>query len=51
MQLAVADYRIGAVITRLTGSREAVIASAGSRVKTSGSSLKHGELAGAASRS
>src|SRR6266478_6158868 len=30
------DYPIGAVITRLTGRREAVIASAGNRVKTSG---------------
>jgi len=48
MQLAIAeakrardrgDYPIGAVITRLTGSREVVIASAGNRVKTSGSSI------------
>jgi len=38
------DYPIGAVITRLTGSREVVIASAGNRVKTSGSSIKHVEL-------
>jgi hypothetical protein len=30
------DYPIGAVITRLTGRREVVIASAGNRVKTSG---------------
>src|SRR4029434_2300526 len=53
MQLAVAeakragdrgDYPIGAVITRLTGQREVVIASAGNRVKTSGSSIKHVEL-------
>ncbi len=35
------DYPIGAVITRLTGKREVVIASAGNRVKTSGSSIKH----------
>ncbi|PYU74130.1 MAG: hypothetical protein DMG49_04980, partial [Acidobacteria bacterium] len=50
MELAVAeakragdrgDYPIGAVITRLTGKREVVIASAGNRVKTSGSSIKH----------
>jgi hypothetical protein len=53
MELAVAeakragdrgDYLIGAVITRLTGQREVVIASAGNRVKTSGSSIKHVEL-------
>jgi tRNA(Arg) A34 adenosine deaminase TadA len=53
MELAVAeakragdrgDYPIGAVITRLTGQREVVIASAGNRVKTSGSSIKHVEL-------
>ena len=53
MELAVAeakragdrgDYPIGAVITRLTGGREVVIASAGNRVKTSGSSIKHVEL-------
>jgi hypothetical protein len=48
MQLAIAeakrardrgDYAIGAVITRLIGNREVVIASAGNRVKTSGSFL------------
>jgi tRNA(Arg) A34 adenosine deaminase TadA len=53
MQLAIAeakracergDYPIGAVITRITGGREIVIASAGNRVKTSGSSIKHVEL-------
>jgi tRNA(Arg) A34 adenosine deaminase TadA len=53
MQLALAeakraadrgDYPIGAVITQLTGNREVVIASAGNRVKTSGSSIKHVEL-------
>jgi tRNA(Arg) A34 adenosine deaminase TadA len=53
MQLAIAeakrardrgDYPIGAVITRLIGRREVVIASAGNRVKTSGSSIKHVEL-------
>ncbi|HKO03461.1 MAG TPA: nucleoside deaminase [Candidatus Acidoferrales bacterium] len=53
MELAVAeakragdrgDYPIGAVITRLTRGREVVIASAGNRVKTSGSSIKHVEL-------
>ena len=53
MQLAIAeakrardrgDYPIGAVITRLTGRREVVIASAGNRVKTSGSISKHVEL-------
>ena len=53
MQLAIAeakragdrgDYPIGAVITRLMGNREVVIASAGNRVKTSGSSIKHVEL-------
>ena len=38
------DYPIGAVITRLMGKREVVIASAGNRVKTSGSSIKHVEL-------
>ena len=38
------DYPIGAVITQLTGRREVVIASAGNRVKTSGSSIKHVEL-------
>jgi tRNA(Arg) A34 adenosine deaminase TadA len=38
------DYPIGAVITRLTGGREVVIASAGNRVKTSGSNIKHVEL-------
>ena len=38
------DYPIGAVITRLTGRGEVVIASAGNRVKTSGSSIKHVEL-------
>ena len=38
------DYAIGAVITRLTDEREVVIASAGNRVKTSGSSIKHVEL-------
>jgi len=38
------DYPIGAVITRLVGGREVVIASAGNRVKTSGSSIKHVEL-------
>jgi tRNA(Arg) A34 adenosine deaminase TadA len=53
MQLAIAeakrardrgDYAIGAVVTRLIGGREVVIASAGNRVKTSGSSIKHVEL-------
>jgi tRNA(Arg) A34 adenosine deaminase TadA len=53
MQLAIAeakrardrgDYAIGAVVTRLTGRQEVVIASAGNRVKTSGSSIKHVEL-------
>jgi len=53
MQLAIAeakrardrgDYAIGAVITQLAGNREVVIASAGNRVKTSGSSIKHVEL-------
>jgi tRNA(Arg) A34 adenosine deaminase TadA len=53
MQLAIAeakrardrgDYPIGAVITRVTGRNEVVIASAGNRVKTSGSSIKHVEL-------
>lgn len=38
------DYPIGAVITRVTRGREVVIASAGNRVKTSGSSIKHVEL-------
>jgi len=38
------DYPIGAVITKLMGKREVVIASAGNRVKTSGSSIKHVEL-------
>jgi tRNA(adenine34) deaminase len=38
------DYPIGSVITRLTGKREVVVASAGNRVKTSGSSIKHVEL-------
>jgi len=38
------DYPIGAVITRVTGKSEVVIASAGNRVKTSGSSIKHVEL-------
>ncbi|PYM07620.1 MAG: tRNA-specific adenosine deaminase, partial [Verrucomicrobia bacterium] len=38
------DYPIGAVITRLVSGREVVIASAGNRVKTSGSSIKHVEL-------
>jgi len=38
------DYPIGAVITRVVGRREVVIASAGNRVKTSGSSIKHVEL-------
>ena len=38
------DYPIGAVITRLTAKGEVVIASAGNRVKTSGSSIKHVEL-------
>ena len=38
------DYPIGAVVTRLVGKREVVIASAGNRVKTSGSSIKHVEL-------
>jgi len=38
------DYPIGAVITRLIGKQEVVIASAGNRVKTSGSSIKHVEL-------
>jgi tRNA(Arg) A34 adenosine deaminase TadA len=53
MQLAIAeakrardrgDYAIGAVVTRLVGKRQVVIASAGNRVKTSGSSIKHVEL-------
>jgi len=53
MQLAIAeakrardrgDYPIGAVVTRVTEGREVVIASAGNRVKTSGSSIKHVEL-------
>ena len=38
------DYPIGAVITQVKGGREVVIASAGNRVKTSGSSIKHVEL-------
>ena len=38
------DYPIGAVITRLASGGEVVIASAGNRVKTSGSSIKHVEL-------
>jgi len=38
------DYPIGAVITRVVGKREVVIANAGNRVKTSGSSIKHVEL-------
>jgi tRNA(Arg) A34 adenosine deaminase TadA len=38
------DYPIGAVIIRLVGKSEVVIASAGNRVKTSGSSIKHVEL-------
>src|ERR1700692_4355724 len=38
------DYPIGAAITRVTGRREVVIASAGNRVKTSGSSIKHVEV-------
>src|SRR5438105_3040328 len=38
------DYPIGAVVTRVMGRREVVIASAGNRVKTSGSSIKHVEL-------
>jgi tRNA(adenine34) deaminase len=38
------DYPSGAVVTRLVGGREVVIASAGNRVKTSGSSIKHVEL-------
>ena len=53
MQLAIAeakrardrgDYPIGAVITRVSNGREVVIANAGNRVKTSGSSIKHVEL-------
>src|SRR3974377_1482819 len=38
------DYPIGAVITRVTGKTETIIASAGNRVKTSGSSIKHVDL-------
>lgn len=38
------DYAIGAVVTRITQAGEVVIASAGNRVKTSGSSIKHVEL-------
>ncbi len=38
------DYASGAVITRLIGKREMVIASAVNRVKPSGSSIKHVEL-------
>src|SRR3954462_636511 len=37
------DYPIGAVVTRLASGGEVVIASAGNRVKTSGSSIKHVE--------
>ena len=44
LDVYVNDYAIGAVITRLIGNREVVIASAGNRVKTSGSSIKHVEL-------
>src|ERR1700751_3086842 len=53
MQLAIAeakrardrgDYAIGAVITHVTDESELVIANAGNRVKTSGSSIKHVEL-------
>jgi tRNA(Arg) A34 adenosine deaminase TadA len=53
MQLAIAeakrardrgDYPIGSVITRVMDGREVIIASAGNRVKTSGSSIKHVEL-------
>src|SRR6202790_3376336 len=38
------DYPIGAVITRVLGKREVVIAAAGNRVKTSGSSIKPVDL-------
>ena len=38
------DYPIGAVVTQVKNGREVVIASAGNRVKTSGSSIKHVEL-------
>src|SRR3984957_16023586 len=38
------DYPIGAGITGFPGRREVVIANAGNRVKTSGSSIKHVEL-------
>lgn len=38
------DYPIGSVITRRTDKHEVVVASAGNRVKTSGSSIKHVEL-------
>lgn len=38
------DYAIGAVVTRVADGNEVVIASAGNRVKTSGSSIKHVEL-------
>src|ERR1700740_1935679 len=38
------DYPIGAVITRVVCGREVVIANAGNRVKTAGSSIKHVEL-------
>jgi len=38
------DYAIGCVITRVTAGNEVVIANAGNRVKTSGSSIKHVEL-------
>ena len=38
------DYPLGAVITRVSDGREVIIANAGNRVKTSGSSIKHVEL-------
>jgi tRNA(adenine34) deaminase len=38
------DYPIGCVITRVTDGEELIIANAGNRVKTSGSSIKHVEL-------
>src|SRR3977135_2479605 len=38
------DYPIGAVITRVNGRSETIIASARTRGKTSGSSIKHVEL-------
>src|SRR5438132_14254647 len=53
MKLAIAEAKgardrggspVGAAITRLIGKQEVVIASAGNRVKTSGSSIKHVEL-------